>query len=134
MEAGEIERLAEEKIAGKSYSRIRAELSQAGMPDEEIHHLIRQVDELVLEKNSQAGKAGKAKAWYWGGLALAISGLLLTLLHNAGLVLADRPPWLVYTVFFAGLALMLYGRHLKRLTTQKSESGPGAIRKKRPYK
>ena len=82
-----IEILVREKMEGKSYSTIREELSGSGMSDEEISKLIRQVDERVLSETVNEGGKGKVRQWYRIGLILAITGLILSIAYNAGIVM-----------------------------------------------
>ena len=130
-----IEKLSLEKQGGKSYSTIRSELKDSGLSPEEINTLIRQVDERVLENVLQGSAADKSKQVYRAGLALAVAGLLVTILFNLGLILKNFPPLAVYSPFLAGILIMFYGRMMQRReTTTKDKKEMGAIRKKRPYK
>lgn len=129
-----LEELAREKLKGRSYSDIRKELAESGMPAEEISRLIRKVDERVLGETLHQGRKNRARQWYLSGLILAIAGLILSILFNAGILLENLPAILVYTPFFAGIGIMLYGRYLQRQTSGSSKSASGAIRRKRPYK
>ena len=109
-----IEELAREKMAGKSYSTIREELSESGMTAEEISHLIRQVDERVLSETAIQGNPNRAQQWYRFGLILAVIGLILSIAYNAGIILENLPALLIYSPFFAGILLMIYGRFQQR--------------------
>jgi len=129
-----LEKLVLEKQAGKSYSEIRAELKDSGMNQSEINSLIRQVDEKVLEKVVMENIPDRARQLYRAGLALALTGLLVTIIFNMGLILKYFPPIAVYSPFIAGILLMFYGRMLQRREMGKKNKGSGAIRKKRPYK
>jgi hypothetical protein len=129
-----LEELAREKMEGKSYSAIRKELAESGMPEEEISRLIRKVDERVLEENVQQGGRDRAGKWYRSGLILAVAGLILSILFSAGLLLSYLPSVLVYTPFFAGIGVMAYGRYLQRKPSGPASPASGAIRRKRPYK
>lgn len=129
-----IEELAEEKLEGKSYSEIRAELKESGMSADEISKIIRQVDERVLAEATSGARPDKAKQIYRGGLILALIGLALSIAYNAGLILRSLPPMAVYATFLAGILLMLYARLLQRRKPDDEPKGPGPIRKKRPYK
>ena len=133
-ENNRIEKLAREKLEGKSYSEIRAELKESGMPQEEISLLIRQVDEKVLEGVITEGKPDKAQQWYRGGMILAVAGLALSIAFNAELFMKNLPPLAVYAPFIAGILLMFYGRLLQRRQPNKEKKGPSPIRNKRPYK
>ena len=130
-----IEKLSLEKQDGKSYSKIRSELEEYGMSPEEISKLIRQVDERVLENVVKETAGDKFRQVYSGGLALAVAGLLITVLFNLGMFLQEFPALLVYSPFLAGILLMFYGRMMQRRdSTGKEKKGRDAIRKKRPYK
>ena len=129
-----IEQLAREKMAGKSYSVIREELSGSGMSEEEISKLIRKVDERVLSETVNQVAPDRAQQWYRSGLVLAVVGLILTIAHNAGIILKNLPALLIYSPFIAGILVMFYGRFLQRRQSSPSDSGTGAIRGKRPYK
>lgn len=129
-----IEALAREKLEGKSYSEIRAELKASGMPEEEISLLIRKVDEKVLADTIAEGKPDKVQQWYRGGKILAVAGLALSIVFNVGLILQNLPPLVVYAPFIAGILLMFYGRLLQRRQPNKEKKGPSPIRNKRPYK
>jgi hypothetical protein len=128
-----IEELAREKLEGKSYSEIREELKNSGMAAAEISRLIRQVDERVLKETLEQGSRQKTQQWYRWGLVLAVVGLILSIGYNAGMILSRFPALLVYSPFLAGILLMFYGRMLQRKKPDIT-SGPGPIRKKRPYK
>ena len=129
-----IEELAREKMDGKSYSTIREELAESGMSDEEISSLIRQVDEQVLSETVKQGDRHRAQQWYRTGLILAVIGLILSISHNAGIILENLPALLIYSPFFAGILVMIYGRFQQRKQSIPSDSGTGAIRSRRPYK
>jgi hypothetical protein len=133
-ENNRIEKLAREKLEGKSYSEIRAELKESGMPKEEISLLIRQVDEKVLAGAITEGKPDKAKQWYRGGMILAVAGLALSIAFNVGLIMRNLPPLAVYAPFIAGILLMFYARMQQRRQPNKEKKGPSPIRNKRPYK
>jgi hypothetical protein len=129
-----IEELAREKMEGKSYSTIREELAGSGMNDEEINRLIRQVDERVLSETVKEGDRGKVKQLYRIGLILAITGLILSIAYNAGMLLKGLPAMLAYSPFLVGILVMIYSRALQRKQSDPPDNGTGAIRKRRPYK
>ncbi len=129
-----IEELAREKMTGKSYTSIREELLATGMSPEEVKALIRQVDERVLIETTKQGGAEKAQQWYRLGLILAVLGLIISIAYNAGIILETRPALLVYSPFFAGILVMVYGRILQRRKASPEEDGTGAIRRRRPFK
>lgn len=129
-----IEELVKQKMDGKSYSTIREELTEAGMPEEEIKKLIRKVDERVLSETMQDGTKEKVRLWYRIGLIVAIGGLALSIAYNAGLTLRGFPAWVAYSPFFAGIVVMIYARALQRKQSEPEDTGTGAIRKRRPYK
>ena len=129
-----IEALVREKMGGKSYSHIREELAESGMPDEEIKKLIRQVDERVLSETMQDGTKERVRLWYRAGLIVAIGGLALSIAYNAGLTLRSLPAWVAYSPFFVGIVVMIYARALQRKQSDPQDTGTGAIRKRRPYK
>ena len=129
-----IEELAREKLEGKSYSEIREELKNSGMAADEISQLIRQVDERVLKETLEQGSRQKTQQWYRWGLVLAVLGLILSIGYNAGMILSRFPALLVYSPFLGGILLMFYGRMQQRKKSDTTSSGPGPIRKKRPYK
>ena len=104
------------------------------MKEEAIGKLIRQVDAKVLEAEVSGSAADRAQQWYLSGLFLAIAGLALSVAYNAGWILQGISALLVYSPFLLGILLMFYGKTLKRRAPKKEEKGPGAIRKKRPYK
>ena len=129
-----IDKLAREKMGGKSYSTIRSELEEAGMKDEEIRMLLRQVDEQVLSETVKQGSSLKIKQWYRAGLFLALIGLVLSIAYNAGILLRGLPAWLAYSPFFAGIVVMIYARALQRKQSAPPDDGSGPIRKRRPYR
>lgn len=129
-----IEELAREKMAGKSYSIIREELTDSGMSDEDISQLIRQVDERVLKVTASQGTPDRSQQWYRSGLVLAVIGLIISIAYNAGIILQNLRPLLIYSPFFAGILVMAYGKFLQRKQSVPPDYGTGAIRRKRPYK
>jgi len=129
-----INELARDKMAGKSYSSIREELSASGMSKEEIDRLIRQVDERVLHETVMQGTPDRTQQWYRLGLILAVLGLLLSIAYNAGIVLENLSALLIYAPFFAGILVMVYARILQRKQSAPDDNGTGAIRRRRPYK
>ncbi len=129
-----IEELVRQKLAGESYSRIRSNLAGEGFNESDIKSIIRQVDEGVLRAEIEQSNRNRIKPWHRTGLVLAVMGLVLTIIKNAGWMLAGTSRWLVYSPFFAGILLMLYGRLAQQKISDPSEKGPGQIRKKRPYK
>lgn len=131
--SSQIKELAREKREGKSYAEIRASLEASGMSDEEIRNLLRKVDKEVLKFETEQQFNQQAKLWHRGGMILAVTGLVISIAFNAGLILNRFPPWVVYSPFFAGILLMFYGRMQQRKKPEPKQ-GPGPIRKKRPYK
>jgi hypothetical protein len=129
-----VEELARKKMEGKSYSEIRAGLSQSGLQPDEISSLIRKVDEKVLETATAKGITDKARQWYRAGLGLAVAGLIISIAYNAGLILKNLPALAVYSPFIAGILLMFYGRMMQRRQPRIRENSPGPIRRRRPYK
>jgi hypothetical protein len=129
-----IDELVRQKLEGKSYTEIRAELKESGLTPEEISMLLRKVDEKVLEGAISAGTPDKSRQLYRAGLILAVAGLIITILFNAGSILQNFPPFAVYSSFVAGIVLMFYGRMMQRRPNEKEKEGTGAIRRKRPYK
>jgi hypothetical protein len=129
-----MEELAREKMAGKSYTSMREELLATGMSEEEVRVLIRQVDERVLSETVKQGVPDRAQQWYRFGLILAVLGLILSIAYNAGIILETRPALLVYSPFFAGILVMVYGRILQRKKASPGDEGTGAIRRRRPFK
>lgn len=129
-----IEELAREKLEGRSYGEIRAELKESGMTPDEISRLIRQVDEKVLAAALSEAQPDKTRMWYRLGLILAVAGLALSIAFNTGLILKGLPPLAVYAPFLAGILLMFYGRLIQRRKPDTEHKGPGPIRRKRPYK
>jgi hypothetical protein len=129
-----IEKLVRDKLDGKSYSTIRKELSDEGMSEEEIKLLIRRVDERVLHETVNQGRRDKVQQWYRIGLFIALTGLLISIAFNAGILLKGRPAWLAYSPFFIGIVVMIYARTLQRKQSDPPDNGTGPIRKRRPYK
>lgn len=129
-----IETLVREKMGGKSYSTISEELAEGGMSEEEIKSLLRKVDERVLNETVKQGGRQKVQQWYRGGLILALTGLILTIAYNAGILMKGLPAWLAYSPFFAGIVVMVYARTLQRRQADPPDDGTGPIRKRRPYK
>ncbi|MEA3460604.1 MAG: hypothetical protein U9R49_01915 [Bacteroidota bacterium] len=129
-----IEELAREKMAGKSYSAIRKELTESGMAAGEINDLIREVDERVLSETVKQGNTDRAQQWYRFGLILAVIGLILSIAYNAGILFENLPALLLYSPFFAGILVMVYGKYLQKKQSPPADPGTGAIRRKRPYK
>lgn len=129
-----IEEFVLQKLEGKSYSDIRAQLRESGLSEQEVTSTIREIDKKVLHAEIEQGHKDQSRSWSWIGLILSIAGLLLTIGSNAGLILKGVPRLLVYSPFFAGILLMVYGRMLQRKTPDPFKTGPGRIRSKRPYK
>ena len=129
-----LEELVVQKLEGASYSQIRSSLSDQGFSEDEIKSIIRQVDEKVLRAEIEQGNRDRAKSWNQVGIGLAVVGLVLTVGANAGWILNGTSRWVVYSPFFAGILLMLYGRSLQRKILDPFAKGPGNIRKRRPYK
>ena len=129
-----IQDLVQQKLEGESYSQIRSSLSDQGFNEDEIKSIVRRVDEQVLRAEIDQGNRNKAKSWNQIGLVFAVVGLVLTIGNKAGWILMGTSRWVVYSLFFAGILLMLYGRSLQRKIFDPFAKGPGNIRKKRPYK
>jgi hypothetical protein len=123
-----------QKLEGRSYSEIRAELSAEGLNPEKIRILIRKVDERVLKAETDHKNAAKASQYYRIGMGLAIAGLLITIGFNTGIIQTGLPPWLVYSPFLAGVLMVFYGRMLQRKKAEPLYKSAGRIRTKRPYK
>jgi hypothetical protein len=129
-----IEEMVQRKLKGESYTRIRKELGELGLDEKEVHRAVRNIDEKVLQEELNRKAAGKSKQWYRAGILLAIVGLILTLGANRGIFLAYLPKWIIYSPFFAGIALMLYSRYSGTRKPASNNDGSGPIRRKRPYK
>lgn len=129
-----IEELYQQKLEGKSYSEIRAELSAEGLNPEIISEIIRTVDEKVLKTESKYKHIAKASQYYKVGLILAVVGLLISIAFNTGIFHTRLPPWLVYSPFLAGILMMFYGRMLQRKSAGPIYKSAGKIRTRRPYK
>jgi len=129
-----IEALARQKLEGRSYSEIRAELLDSGLSGTEVSNLIRQVDEKVLEETVTVSRTDIAGQLYRVGLVFAIGGLILSIIFNLGLVAVNLPALAVYAPFIAGILLMFYGRMLQRKKSPAQAKGPGPIRSRRPFK
>ena len=130
----DIDALVEQKLNGKSYSILRAQLSEQGFSENEIRETITKVDEKVLQAEIGVKHLGKTRQWYRTGFVLAVLGIILTLSASRGIFLEGLPKWIIYSPFFAGILIMFYGRKSQRQQPGLYEKGPGRIRKKRPYK
>ncbi|MFH0759457.1 MAG: hypothetical protein V2B15_19375 [Bacteroidota bacterium] len=129
-----IEELARQKLEGKSYSEIRADLLASGLSGTEVSSLIRQVDNKVLQSAVEGNRADRASKLYRVGLVVAIGGLVLSIMFNLGLIAVNLPAMAVYAPFIAGILLMFYGRMQQRKQPQAQAKGPGPIRSRRPFK
>lgn len=129
-----IEDLARQKLDGKSYNEIRSGLKESGLSQTEISKLIRQVDERVLEQELVGSKTDRANQIYGAGLALAIVGLLISIVFNIGILPVRLPALAAYTPFICGILLMFYGKLQKRKQMDVQPKGPGPIRRRRPFK
>jgi len=129
-----IKELVQQKLEGESYTQIRSRLAEQGFTDEEIKSAISQIDERVLRAEIEQGSRERSKSWYRIGIAVAITGLILTIGSNAGWILIGIPRLVIYTPFFVGILLMYYGRRLQQRSSDPFKKGAGRIRKKRPYK
>jgi hypothetical protein len=129
-----IEELYHQKMEGRSYSEIRAELAARGMKPEEIGIIIRKVDAKVLSTETENRHTAKATQIHRVGLILAVAGLLITIGFNIGIIQTALPPWLVYSPFLTGIVMMFYGRMLQRKKSEPIYKAAGKIRTKRPYK
>ena len=129
-----INRLAGEKLEGKSYSEIRARLRDQGLSTEEVRDLMRQVDEKVLEAAVKEGRPDRARQLNRAGLVLSIAGLAISIAFNAGLILQRLPAMAIYAPFFAGILLMFYARMTRGRGHGTRDRKPGPIRRKRPFK
>lgn len=130
----DIEELVREKLEGESYSKIRDRLRERGLTEQEIRDTIRKVDEKVLGAEMNQRHLGSTRQWYRVGLFIAALGLGLAFGATRGIILEDVPKWIVYAPFFAGIAMMLYGRYSQKKPPGDDGRGPGPIRRKRPYK
>jgi hypothetical protein len=128
------EELAREKLEGKSYSEIRAELAGSGLTEEEVSRIIRKVDEIVLKAETGKKQQERSRLWYRAGLFLAVLGLIIAIAFNAGIILENLSALLVYSPFLAGILVMLAGKMMRRRQPGTHEGGPGPIRKRRPFK
>jgi hypothetical protein len=124
------EELAREKLEGKSYSEIRAELAGSGLTEEEVSRIIRKVDEIVLKAETGKKQQERSRLWYRAGLFLAVLGLIIAIAFNAGIILENLSALLVYSPFLAGILVMLAGKMMRRRQPGTHEGGPGPIRKR----
>ena len=111
---GEIEKYVQQKLDGRSYSEIRSQLKESGLPDSGVTEAIRVIDEKVLEAETGRESRKQARRVYWAGLALAVAGLLISIAYNAGVFLTGWNRLIVYAPFFIGIVLMFYARRLQR--------------------
>jgi hypothetical protein len=130
----DIEDLVREKLEGESYSKIRARLRERGLTEQEIRETIRKIDIKVLDAEMNQRYLGSSRQWYRVGLFIAALGLGLAFGASRGIILGDVPKWIVYAPFFAGIAMMFYGRYSQRRPPGDDRRGPGPIRRKRPFK
>ena len=110
----EIEKYAQQKLEGRSYSEIRTQLRESGLSDAEVREAIQLIDEKVLQSESGRESQKQARRVYWAGLALAVVGLLISIAYNAGVFLTGWNRLIVYAPFFIGIVLMFYARRLQR--------------------
>jgi len=129
-----IDELARQKLDGKSYSEIRAELLDSGLSETEVSSLIRQVDEKVLKEAVLGSKTDRSNLLYRAGLFLAIGGLLISVVFNLGFVKVNLPELAVYAPFITGILVMFYAKMQQRRQAQTKAKGPGPIRRQRPFK
>lgn len=129
-----LDELARLKLEGHSYTEIRARLTQSGLSKDELKMAMKEIDEMVLRAEIEKGKSQKTRLWYRAGLILSIAGLIIAIGFNAGFIFSGYPQLLVYSPFFAGIALMFYGKIIQRRLLEIPEKDPGRIRRKRPYK
>ena len=129
-----IEALARQKLEGKSYSEIRADLMDSGLSETEVSSLIRQVDKKVLQEAVEGNRTDRAGQLYRVGLVFAVGGLIISIVFNLGVIPVNLPALVVYTPFIAGILLMFYGRMQQRKKPPAQAKGPGPIRRRRPFK
>jgi len=129
-----LEELVRLKLEGGSYTEIRALLTQSGLSKDKLMEAMKVIDEKVLHAEIEKGKSEKSKQWYRAGLIIAIAGMIIAIGFKAGIIFPELAQLLVYSPFFAGIALMFYGRIIQRRRLELSEKDPGRIRRKRPYK
>lgn len=129
-----MDNLVRQKLDGVSYSEIRSRLSGEGYSDQEITSIIRKVDEHVLREEVERGSRTRARTLYRAGLYIAVAGLALIVVSNAGWFLPNVRRWMVYAPFFIGIGIMFYGKWVPADTPGPDMKGPGKIRKKRPFK
>lgn len=75
-----------EKIAGKDYSTIRAELTQKGFDDPEIKELISEIDEVLLKEEMNKSVLLKKTELKSIGIVLIVLGLFVTIGSFTGLI------------------------------------------------
>ena len=127
-----IEELVRQKLEGKSYTLIRTNLGDQGLNQEEVRETINTIDERVLLAEIGKQQQNKSRQLYLSGLILAVLGLILTIAN--GFILTHLPKYVIYSPFFAGVLLMLYGRKSRNKKPVLYEKGPGQIKRRRPYK
>ncbi len=128
-----IEEFVRQKLEGKSYTLIRTDLGDRGLNKEEVRETIKKIDDRVLIAEMSKQHHSKSRLLYRTGLILAVLGLIMTIASNS-FILTNLPKYVIYSPFFAGILLMLYGRMLRRKPPVLYEKGPGQIKRKRTYR
>ena len=110
----EIESLAKRKIGGESYADIRRDLENRGFNEQQVRDIITQVDEVVLERETNPPGRISTRSVRIAGYVLASLGVLLYIGYYLQWWTASSYKMIIFLPMIAGLVLIWSARFVER--------------------
>lgn len=106
--------------AGMSYDQLRVLAKSDGIKNEELVRLMRELDDVLLQKNEKKAIQEQGKEWMWVGISFCLIAMIMLLysFFDPESVYV----YIVYAVFFGGILVFFTGWQ-KRKTAIEEEGG-----------
>jgi len=101
-----------EKVDTKQmeFSTVRKTLEEDGFEKDDINTIVRQVDKQLIKANELRASHAMGKNMYYGGLAFALLGIVLTIGTYSGIINTGNHYLIAYGPVATGLILALSGK------------------------
>lgn len=116
-----IEKYAQQKLEGKSFSEIRNELKSINLTQDEINALIKEIDSEVLKREVENINEESGKEKLIIGYALLVIGLIITTLMYLGVINARLIYILGFGPILVGFYMVYKAKNKKKEEPKKEE-------------
>ena len=116
-----IEKYAQQKLEGKSFSEIRNELKSINLTQDEINALIKEIDSEVLKREVENVNNEDGKEKLIIGYVLLIIGLIITTLMYLGIINAKFIYILGFGPILVGFYMVYKAKYKKKEEPKKEE-------------